>query len=35
MYAIKAELNFKFCRQATNKIAGVSDEAAACLRGFF
>ena len=31
----EAELNFKFYRQATNKIAGVSDEAAAFLRGFF
>jgi hypothetical protein len=29
------ELNFKFYRQATNKIAGVSDEAAAFLRKFF
>jgi hypothetical protein len=29
------ELNFKFYRQATNKIAGLSDEAAAFLRGFF
>ena len=29
------ELNFKFYRQATNKIAGISDEAAAFLRGFF
>jgi hypothetical protein len=31
----KTELNFKFYRQATNKIAGISDEAAAFLRGFF
>jgi len=31
----ETELNFKFYRQATNKIAGVSDEAAAFLRGFF
>jgi hypothetical protein len=29
------ELNFKFYRQATNKIAGISDEAAAFLEGFF
>ena len=29
------ELSFKFYRQATNKIAGISDEAAAFLRGFF
>src|SRR5262249_17284422 len=29
------ELNFKVYRQATNKIAGISDEAAAFLRGFF
>jgi hypothetical protein len=29
------ELNFKFYRQATNKIVGVSDDAAAFLRGFF
>ncbi len=31
----ETELNFKFYRQATNKIVGVSDEAAAFLRGFF
>jgi hypothetical protein len=31
----ETELNFKFYRQATNKVAGVSDEAAAFLRGFF
>jgi hypothetical protein len=31
----ETELNFKFYRQATNKIVGISDEAAACLRGFF
>jgi len=31
----ESELNFKFYRQATNKIAGISDEAAAFLRGFF
>ncbi len=31
----EAELNFKFYRQATNKIVGISDEAAAFLRGFF
>ena len=29
------ELNFKFYRQATNKIGGISDEAAAYLDGFF
>jgi hypothetical protein len=29
------ELNFKFYRQATNKIVGISDEAAALLDGFF
>ena len=29
------ELNFKFYRQATNKIAGISDEAAAFLSKFF
>jgi hypothetical protein len=29
------ELNFKFYRQATNKIVGVSDKAAAFLDGFF
>jgi hypothetical protein len=29
------ELNFKFYRQATDKIAGISDEAAAFLDGFF
>ena len=31
----ETELNFKFYRQATNKIAGISDEAAAFLRGYF
>jgi hypothetical protein len=31
----ETELNFKFYRQATNKIAGISDEAAAFLCGFF
>jgi hypothetical protein len=31
----ESELNFKFYRQATNKIAGISHEAAAFLRGFF
>lgn len=31
----KTELNFKFYRQATNKIAGISDEAAAFLTGYF
>ena len=30
-----SELNFKFYRQATNKIAGISDGAAAFLDGFF
>ena len=29
------ELNFKFYRQATNKIVGISETAAAFLRGFF
>lgn len=29
------ELNFKFYRQATDKIAGISDAAAAFLDGFF
>jgi hypothetical protein len=31
----ESELNFKFYRQATNKIVGISDEAAAYLRRFF
>jgi hypothetical protein len=31
----ETELNFKFYRQATNKIAGISAEAATFLRGFF
>jgi hypothetical protein len=31
----ETELNFKFYRQATNKIAGISDGAAAFLDGFF
>ena len=31
----ESELNFKFYRQATNKIVGISDGAAAFLRGFF
>src|SRR6266496_2914365 len=31
----ETELNFKFYRQATNKIVGISDEAAAFLRKFF
>jgi hypothetical protein len=31
----ETELNFKFYRQATNKVIGVSDEAAAFLHGFF
>jgi len=29
------EINFKFYRQATNKIVGISDAAAAFLDGFF
>ena len=29
------ELNFKFYRQATNKIVGITDGAARFLRGFF
>jgi hypothetical protein len=29
------ELNFKFYRQATNKIVGISDEAAAFLGEYF
>jgi hypothetical protein len=29
----RSELNFKFYRQATNKIIGISDEMAAFLRG--
>ena len=31
----ETELNFKFYRQATNKIVGISAEAARFLRGFF
>ena len=31
----ETELNFKFYRQATNKIVGISDEAATFLCGFF
>lgn len=31
----ETELNFKFYRQATNKIIGISDDAAAFLHGFF
>ncbi len=31
----ETELNFKFYRQATNKIVGISDEAAEFLRRFF
>jgi hypothetical protein len=31
----RTELNFKFYRQATNKIVGISDEAAALLGEFF
>lgn len=31
----ETELNFKFYRQATNKIIGISEETAAFLSGFF
>ena len=31
----ETELNFKFYRQATNKVVGISDEAADFLRTFF
>jgi hypothetical protein len=31
----ETELNFKFYRQATNKIVGISEETAAFLREFF
>ncbi len=31
----ETELNFKFYRQATNKVVGLSAEAAVFLRGFF
>ena len=31
----ETELNFKLYRQATNKIIGISDEAAAFLSGYF
>jgi hypothetical protein len=31
----ETELNFKFYRQATHKIVGLSDEAAVFLQGFF
>lgn len=31
----ETELNFKYYRQATNKIVGLSDQAAEFLRGFF
>jgi len=31
----QTELNFKFYRQATNKIGGISEDAAAFLRKFF
>jgi hypothetical protein len=31
----ETELNFKFYRQATNKIVGLSSETAAFVRGFF
>jgi hypothetical protein len=33
--APETELNFKFYRQATNKIAGISGDVAAFLDGFF
>ncbi len=31
----ETEINFKFYRQATDKVAGISDETAAFLCGFF
>ena len=31
----ETELNFKYYRQATNKIVGLSDDTAAFLNGFF
>ncbi len=31
----ETELNFKFYRQATNKIVGISDETTAFLQGYF
>lgn len=31
----QTELNFKFYRQATNKVIGISDQAAEFLAGFF
>jgi hypothetical protein len=31
----ETELNFRFYRQATNKIVGISDETATFLRRFF
>jgi hypothetical protein len=31
----ETELNFKFYRQATDKIVGISDQAAALLSKFF
>ena len=31
----RTELNFKFYRQATNKVVGISDETAAFLGRFF
>lgn len=31
----ETEINFKFYRQATDKIVGLSDAAAACLAGLF
>jgi hypothetical protein len=34
-YSYNRNLKFKFYRQATNKIVGISDEATAFLDGFF
>jgi hypothetical protein len=31
----ETEFNFKFYRQATNKIVGISDKTAVFLQGFF
>jgi len=31
----QAELDFKFTRQATNKIGGISEEAGRLLHGYF
>ena len=35
LIAPRAELNFKFYRQASNKIVGLSDDAVALLSEFF